>query len=116
MGIKEDIEPLLKEREMTPIQGQPTDRSLTQLTRELTKIAASFSTGLVGGNNGHAGIIVKRDKYVTVLHNAEEFTIPTHPGSYPLNALDDPKERAKEEAEHESKRKEYETCSRVVQA
>ena len=98
---------MLKEREVTPIQGQPTDRSLTQLTRELTKIAASVSTGLGGGKNGHAGIIVKRDKYIRVSHNAEEFTIPAHPGAYPLNASNDPKERAKEEAEHEAKRKEY---------
>jgi len=50
---------------------------------------------------------VKRDKYVTVWHNAEEFIIPVHPGAYPLNASNDPKERAKEEAEHEAKRKEY---------
>ena len=58
MGAKEDIEASLRERTVTKIQGQPTDRTLTQLRRELTKIAASVPTNLGGGKHSHIGIVI----------------------------------------------------------
>jgi len=107
MGVTEDIEASLKEMEVTPIQGQPADPLLTQLPQEqLTNIATSDSTGLGGGKNGHTEVITKRDKYITVSHNAIEFIVPGHPGAYPSNVSDKSKMRARAEAEHNAKVKE----------
>ena len=115
MGAKEDIEALLKEKSVAKVHGQPTDRSLTQLKRELMKIAASVPTNLGGGKHGHAGLIIPRAKYITVSDGGVEFTVPHHLGHYPLNASDDPKVRARQEGEHKGKVKEHDICAGVMQ-
>ena len=115
MGAKEDIEASLRERTVTKIQGQPTDRTLTQLRRELTKIAASVPTNLGGGKHGHVGIVIPDAKYVLVSDGGVSFTVPAHPGHYPASASDDPKIRAKEEAQHKGKLREFAECAGVLQ-
>ena len=57
MGVKDNIESLLASKHVTKIQGQPTDRSLTNLEKELTKIAASVPSAVGGGKNGHVGTL-----------------------------------------------------------
>ena len=90
MGKKEDVEALLKVKEVEPIEGQPTDRALTKLRKELTKIAASIPIALGGGKHGHTGVIIPRVKYVTFSHNAEEFNITYHPRELPTKCLGQP--------------------------
>ena len=115
MGAKEDIEASLKEKSVAKIHGQPTDRSLTQLKRELMKIAASVPTKLGGGKHGHSGLIIPKDKYITVSDGDAEFIVPPHPGHYPINASDDPKVRARQEGEHKGKMKEHDICAGVME-
>ncbi len=56
---------------------------ITTLKKELVSIAASIPSGLGGGNYGHAGIIVKAAKYLTMAGVA--LTNPIHPGIYPAD-------------------------------
>ena len=53
--------------------------------------------GRQGGGGGHAGIVIKKGKYVTVLKGEVEFTIPSHTEHYPAADLDDPNVQSKEE-------------------
>ena len=115
MGVKEDIETSLASKHVTKIQGQPTDRSLTNLKKELTKIAASVPSALGGGNNGHTGTVVVKDTYITCSEGGAEFNIPVHPGPYPATVSNTPEVRAGEEAAHKANIVEYETCAGIVQ-
>ena len=46
MGAKQNIKASLREKTVAMIQGQPTDRSLTNLKKALTKIDASVPTAI----------------------------------------------------------------------
>ena len=61
------------------INVHPIDQSLKNLKRELTKNYASIPTVIGGGGNGHAGIVTKKGKYISVLEGGIEFTIMSHP-------------------------------------
>ena len=74
---------------------------MTKLRKELTKVAASVPTTIGGGGGGgHAGILIKKRKYVTVLEGEIKFTIPSHTRYYPSATSDYTKVRAKEYAQH----------------
>ena len=62
MGLQEDIEAKLAEKAVTKIHGQPSDREITRLKRELTKMTANIATGLGGGKHGHVGIIIEEEQ------------------------------------------------------
>ena len=83
MGAQEDIEAKLADKPVTKIIGQPTDRDITQLKRELTKITAVVPTKLGGGKHGHVGIVIKDAEYVTFSEGGASFVVPSHPGFYP---------------------------------
>ena len=115
MGAKQDIEASLREKQVTSIPGQPTDRTLTKLKKELTKIAGSVPTAIGGGKHGHAGLIIEESKYITVSNGGVTFNIPAHPGMYPETVSDDVKVRASEEAKHKGLILEHEVCAGVEQ-
>jgi len=88
MGVKEDIESLLASKHVTKIQGQPTDRSLTNLEKELTKIAASVPSALGGGNNGHEGSVVVKATYITFTKGGGQIQYPCTPMSLSSNSFE----------------------------
>ena len=114
MGQQEDIEAKIADRRVTKINGQPTDRELTKLKRELVKIEASVSTTLGGGKHGHVGLIVPEDEYVKFSHEKKTFDIPAHPGLYPETLSSTATTRMKQLAQHEAKLAEFEVCMGVV--
>jgi hypothetical protein len=81
MGLRKETCDKLRKEPVNKIHGQPTDHDITTLKKELVSIAASIPSGLGGGNNGHAGIIVKTTKYLAMAGVA--FNNPIHPGIYP---------------------------------
>ena len=83
MGLQEDIEAKLAEKTVTKIHGQPSDRDITRLKRELSKMCANIATGLGGGKHGHVGIVIEREQYIEFSHEGAEFEIPAHPGHFP---------------------------------
>ena len=100
MGIQEDIETKLAEKPVTKIIGQPTDRDITQLKRELTKMCAGITTDLGGGKHGHVGIVIPNDDYIKFSNGGAEFDIPTHPGIYPATVSSVAATRDKQVAAH----------------
>ena len=62
MGHQKDIEAKLAEKPVTKIHGQPSDRDITQLKQELTKITANIATGRGGGKHGHVGIVIPKSE------------------------------------------------------
>ena len=114
MGQQEDIEAKIAEKRVSKINGQPTDRELTQLKKELVKIAAGISTSLGGGKHGHVGLIVPEAEYVKFSHEEKKFDIPAHPGHYPASVSSNATTRSRQEAKHKALIAEYEVCTGVI--
>ena len=113
MSSKEDIIGILSKLSVTKIDGQPNDRSLVQLEKELIKIAMTVSTALGGGRLGHAGLIIPDAEYARCT-NGEHFIVPSHPGVYPTTNITK-NNKAQREAEHKELIKQYEVCAGVEQ-
>jgi len=112
MSSKEDIIELLSKKAVTKIAGQPNDRELVQLEKELVAIEMTVSTALGGGRHGHAGLIISDAEYARRT-NGIHFVIPAHPGVYPQNVTTTNKGRR--EAEHKELIKQYKVCAGVEQ-
>ena len=86
------------------------------MKRELAKITASVPTSLGGGKHGHLGLVLPKEKYITMSNGGKEFEIPPHPGHYPENTSSSAQTRAKQEAQHKAKILEHEICAGVISA
>ena len=116
MGAKEDIEERLTAKTLSKIHGQPTDQSVTLLRKEVAKIAANVPTSLGGGKHGHLGLVLEPAKYTAISHGGATFEVPTHPGAYPSTVSATAEARAREEAEHKAKIREFEIYAGVNNA
>ena len=58
MGVRSDIREEVQKKTVTKIHGQPTNKDLTILEKELIAILANIPTTIGGGNHGHAGILI----------------------------------------------------------
>jgi hypothetical protein len=77
---------LLKVKEPTIIVGQPTYATLVVLRREsYTSACAVHSSLRGGGTHGHLGLIEPPADYL--LHAAQPFIAPVHPGIAPDHGL-----------------------------
>ena len=65
--IKTEIEKKVAANAVTKIVGQPTNSGIDLLEEEILAIAASTTTPLGGGNNGHAGILMEDTEYLATL-------------------------------------------------
>ena len=72
MGIQQDVMDSLQDFKFTKINGQPTDKDLNLLTKELTTAAASIPTTNGGGQHGHVRLILDAAEYITFLHKAPD--------------------------------------------
>jgi hypothetical protein len=117
MGVQADIREDRRKETDTKIHGQPTDHNVTLLEKEIIAIAATIPTTLRGGNHGHAGLIIKPAKYLTMT-GGTAFAPPGNPGIYQaelsLNAAAGT--RAREEALHKELNAQYEIHKGVEQA
>jgi hypothetical protein len=83
MGIRADIQDKVRKEMVTKIHGQPTNKDLMILEKELIVILANIPTTHGGGNHGHAGIIIKTARYLFMTGTA--FINPPNSGTYQLN-------------------------------
>jgi hypothetical protein len=113
MGAREEVEKKIGDKPVTQIVGQPSERDVTLLTKELGKLAASVKTSLGGGKHGHLGLVIEETKYTGISDGSKTFDIPAHPGSYPSTVSADAATREKEIAEHKASVHQCETCEAV---
>ena len=113
MGIREEIEKDIGDKTVTRIVGQPSERDVTLLRKELGKMAGSVKTKLGGGKHGHLGLVIPEDKYKAISHQNKTFDIPAHPGDYPESVSADAATREKEVAEHKASKRTCEKCDAV---
>ena len=112
--IKTEIEKKVAANAVTKIIGQPTNSGIDLLEEELLAIAASITTPLGGGNNGHAGILMEDAEYLATFGVATVFTAPANPGVYPAGPFP-AGSRKEREAEHEKEIEVYETYLGVAE-
>jgi hypothetical protein len=79
MGTQQDVEEAITCRQVMKIDGQPQDRDIAKLQRELTEIAASFPTSNGGGSHSHIGRLMDDTAYKAISTNGMPFVIPTNP-------------------------------------
>ena len=94
------------EQTVTKVNGQPTNTDIDLLEEELIAIAATITTSLGGGNNGHAGMLISDLDYAAFAPGTP-FVPPANPGVYPIGATN--ATRARMEAEHKEQVKQFET-------
>ena len=116
MGVRADVRDEVRKETVTKIHGQPTNKDLTILEKELIAILANIPTTLGGGNHGHAGILMDPARYL--LTAGVPFVNPANPGNYPAGVAANAAAgvRARAEAQHKEEVKEYETFQGVTQA
>jgi hypothetical protein len=116
MGVRADVRDEVRKETVTKIHGQPTNKDLTILEKELIAILANIPTTLGGGNHGHAGILMDPARYL--LTAGIPFVNPANPGNYPAGVAGNAAAgaRARAEAQHKEEVKEYETFQGVTQA
>ena len=114
MGQQDTTEAKIAAKHVTKITGQPTDRDLTLLKKELVKIAGKEPTSLGGGKHGHIGILMKETDYKAISNGGVEFTIPSHPGHAPTTLSTVTGTREKQLLKHKAELLTYETCQGVI--
>jgi len=63
----------------TPINGEPTNKTLKRLKQELRANASSVETDLGGGNHGYLGLFLSDEEYAKILPTPPRFEAPTWP-------------------------------------
>jgi hypothetical protein len=58
MGVQADMREEVRKKTVNKIHGQPTNKDLTIIEKELIAILANIPTTIGGGNLGHAGILM----------------------------------------------------------
>jgi len=66
---------------LTKIIGQPTNTSITLLTKEIYANALTIPSLRGGGAHGHLGFVMDATAYQQ--HSATAFALPAHPGANP---------------------------------
>ena len=92
MGQQDTTEAKIAEKHVTKITGQPTDRDLTLLRKELVKIAGKEATSLGGGKHGHIGTLMKETDYKEISNGGVELGGPAQNN---FNLRKNPRERVR---------------------
>ena len=99
----------------TPIQGEPTNKTLKKLKLELQANASSVETDLGGGDHGYLGLILTDSEYASI-PGTSPFVAPNYPGplSIPNNAT--PIEALNTKDQHAEAKRLYLECKNVEKA
>lgn len=114
MGQQDTTEAKIAEKNVTKIHGQPTDRDLSLLKKELVKIVSKEATSLGGGKHGHVGLLMKEEDYIKISNGGVPFVTPSHPGHHPARLSSVAATREMQLAKHKADVITYETCAGVI--
>ena len=70
----------------TPINGEPTKKSLKRIKTELRANVSSVDTDLGGGDRGYLGLILTDAEYARINPTPTAFTAPAFPSVLIINA------------------------------
>ena len=70
-------------KDLTPIQGQPTLKSILQLYQQVKGNAQSIACKLGGGQLGYLGLVLTQEDYDAIPHTVP-FVRPTDPGTFTI--------------------------------
>ena len=100
----------------TPINGEPSNKSLKRLKTELRANGSSIDTDLGGGDHGYLGLVLSDVEYARISPAPTPFVAPNFPGSL----LVDPALSAVEQVQARESHKEqcalYRECKNVEKA
>ncbi len=115
MGIKQDIKNSLKKSDITKIDGQPTNKDMNQLTRELGAMLATIPT-TNGGDHRHIGMILEDSEYTSFSTSSDSFVVPKNPRAFPSTISTNEVDHLRQLTEHKQLIIEYKTYQGCLQA
>ena len=118
MGIIQETEEYLRKESVTKIQGQPREKDVTMLVKQLGAIVRKVPTSIGGGNHGHLGLIMEDADYQQISNGGVAWVTPNNPGHYPENIPTGAPSAVRERfvAEHKASKEEFERCQGVINA
>ena len=69
----------------TPINGEPTNKTIKRLKQELCANASSVETDLEGGDHGYLGLYLSDTEYASIIPQPTRFEAPVWPGALAIN-------------------------------
>ena len=99
----------------TPIRGEPTNKALKTLQKELQANASSVETDLGGGNHGYLGLVLTDAEYATI-PNTQPFIPPTYPPPLVIPANSTPIQALELKEQYNEQKRLYLECKNVEKA
>ena len=99
----------------TPIQGEPTYKTLKRLKNELRANASSVDTDLGGGDHGFLGLVLTEAEYERVAPG-HPFTAPDFPGTLTIPRGTDTVDAMNLREQHKQDIRLYRECREVERA
>ena len=100
----------------SPINGEPTNKTLKRLQKELRANSSSVETDLGGGDHGYLGLILADLEYMKIVPRPDRFDAPTWPGELVIDASATPVEAVHEKEKHRELMRVYRECKNVEKA
>ena len=69
----------------TPINGEPTNKTLKRLKQELRANSSSVETDLGGGDHGYLGLYLSDVEYANIIPQPTRFEAPVWPGTLTID-------------------------------
>ena len=99
----------------TPICGEPTNKALKTLQKELQANASSVETDLGGGNHGYLGLVLTDAEYTTI-PNTQPFIPPTYPPPLVIPANSTPIQALELKEQYNEQKRFYLECKNIEKA
>ena len=97
----------------TPINGEPTNKTLKRLKQELRANASSVETDLGGGNHGYLGLYLSDAEYGRILPTPTRFVAPAWPGQLVIDPAATAVEAVHAKEAHHEQMRIFRECKNV---
>ena len=100
----------------SPINGEPTNKTLKRLKTELRANGSSVDTDLGGGDHGYLGLILSDLEYSRINPRPNVFQAPAWPGALVINPNATAIEAVHAKEQHRETVRVYRECKNVEKA
>ena len=100
----------------TPINGEPTNKTVKRLKTELRANGSSVDTDLGGGDHGYLGLLLTDLEYSRIIPTPTRFRAPAWPGALTIAANATPIEAVHAKELHREQIRVYRECKNVEKA
>ena len=100
----------------TPINGEPTNKTIKRLKQELRANSSSVETDLGGGDHGYLGLYLSDVEYANIIPQPTRFEAPVWPGTLTIDPAATAVEAVHAKEVHHEAMRIYRECKNVEKA